>query len=144
MEDLRKIAEENRGKDPHLKNRDSECKRLEAALARIRRLKQGSYEDYQDKLLSKEEFLRYKADYDQQEQTLLQQMERMQEDDEADLLEQPWVDELLSQGELMELDRVTLSQTVKEIRIFEGKRIEINYLFSEELRALLEKREELG
>ena len=72
-----------------------------------------------------------------------EEMERLQEDDETDLLEQPWVDKLLSQGELTELDRATLAQTVKEIRVFEGKRIEINYLFSEELRALLEKREGL-
>ena len=115
----------------------------DAALARVRRLKQSSYEDYQDKLLSRDEFLRYKADYDQQEQTLLQQMENLAEDREENLLEQPWVDKLLSRGELIELDRVTLAQTVKEIRVFEGKKIEIDYLFSEELRTLLENRKEL-
>ncbi|MGM9781325.1 MAG: recombinase family protein [Candidatus Cryptobacteroides sp.] len=141
--DLRKIADENREEKSFAKNKESERKRLEAALARVRRLKQGSYEDYQDKLLSREEFLRYKADYDKQEQTLLQQIENMQVEDEEELLEQPWVEALLSRGELTELDRVTLAQTVKEIRIFEGKKIEITYLFSDELRILLEKHEEL-
>lgn len=142
VNDLRKIAEDNREKKSFVKNKESERKRMEAVLTRVRRLKQSSYEDYQDKLLSRDEFLRYKADYDQQEQTLLQQMESLEEDQEENLLEQPWVDNLLSHGELTELDRVTLAQTVKEIRVFEEKKIEINYLFSEELRALLENRKE--
>lgn len=67
----------------------------------------------------------------------------VREDDEESLLEQPWIETLLSHGELTELDRVTLAQTVKEIRVFENKRIEITYLFSDELRALFEQHEEL-
>ena len=42
-------------------------------------------------------------------------------------------------GKLQELDRVTLAQTVKEIRVFENKRIEIQYLFSDTLRRVLEQ-----
>lgn len=58
----------------------------------------------------------------------------------GNLLEQLWVDKLLSREELAELDRVTQAQTVKDLRVFEEKKIEINYLFSEELRTLLENR----
>lgn len=143
VSDLRRIVEENKEKEVLLKSKDSEKKRLEAALNRIRRLKQGSYEDYQDKLLSREEFLRYKADYDRQEETLLQQLEAAKEAEEEKLLEQPWVEALLSRGVLTALDRVTLAQTVKEVRVFEGRKVAITYLFSDELRVLLEKREEL-
>lgn len=50
------------------------------------------------------------------------------------------MDKLLSREELAELDRVTQAQTVKDLRVFEEKKIEINYLFSEELRTLLENR----
>lgn len=137
VSDLRTLAEENREADTFAKNKAGECKRLEAALNRIQRLKQGCYEDYQDKLLSREEFLRYKADYDQQEQTLVQQLERAKAEDENPL-EQPWVEELLRRGQLTELDRPTVAQTIKEIRIFEGQKIEITYLFSDALRVLLE------
>lgn len=139
--DLRQLAEENREADNFGKNRAGEHKRLEAALGRIRRLKQGSYEDYQDKLLTREEFLRYKADYDRQEETLLRQIEQLAEEKE-DPLEQPWVEELLHRGELTQLDRATVAQTIKEIRVFEERKIEITYLFSDALRILLEKQDE--
>ena len=39
---------------------------------------------------------------------------------------------------MTELDRTTLAQTVKEICVFEGKHLEIVYLFSDELRGALE------
>ena len=94
------------------------------------------YEDYRDQLLSKAEFLRYKEDYDRQEQALEQQLDTCKVPEQP-TLEQPWVDKLISLGHLTELDRMTLAQTVKEIRIYEGKHIEITYLFSQELDALL-------
>lgn len=141
VSDLRRIADENREKSNFTRNKDAECKKTDAALKRIQRLKQGCYEDYQDKLLSREEFLRYKADYDQQEQTLIHQLEQLQATKDDDLLEHPWVEELLSKGRLTQLDRTTVAQTVKEIRIFEDKKIEITYLFSDEMRLLLENGE---
>ena len=139
VNNLQTIAEVNREKEGFAQNKTRKLKRMEAALSRVRRLKQSSYEDYRDNLLTREEFLRYKADYDRQEQTLLQQMEGPEETPEEPLSEQPWVDNLVCRGELTELDRITLAQTVKEIRVFEGNKIEIHYLFSEELRPLLEK-----
>ncbi len=139
VNDLQTIAENNREKEGCANNKASERQCLDTALSRVRRLKQSSYEDYRDKLLSRDEFLRYKADYDRQEQTLLQQLERTGEDRADSLPEQPWVDNLVRLGKLTELDRITLAQTVKEIRVFEGNKIEIHYIFSEELRPLLEK-----
>ena len=63
------------------------------------------------------------------------------EEEKEDPLKQPWVEELLRLGKLAELDRVTVAQTVKGIRIFEEKKIEITYLFSDALRLLLENQE---
>lgn len=105
-------------------------------MERIRRLKKSADEDYRDQLLSKAEFFRYKADYDAQEQALQQQIDTCTESDPPALM-QPWVDKFLTLGHLTELDRMTLAQTVKKIRIHEGKHIEITYLFSRELDALL-------
>lgn len=134
--DLKKLADENRdtaaAAAPHI----HEENRLRSALERIRRLKKNAYEDYRDQLLSKAEFLRYKADYDAQEQTLQQQIDSCTELDPP-VLAQPWTDKLITLCRLTELDRMTLAQTVKEIRIHEGKHIEITYLFSPELDALL-------
>ena len=134
--DLKQLAEENCHAAADATPCIREEKRLRSALERIRRLKKSTYEDYKDQLLSKTEFLRYKADYDAQEQTLQQQIDACMQP-EAEVLTQPWVDKLISLGHLTELDRMTLAQTVKEIRIYEGKHIEITYLFSQELDALL-------
>ena len=134
--DLKQLAEENRDTAAAAAPRIHEENRLRSALERIQRLKKSAYEDYRDQILSKAEFLRYKADYDAQEQTLQQQIDSCTEF-EAPVLTQPWVDKLLTLGHLTELDRMTLAQTVKEIRIYEGKHIEITYLFSRELDMLL-------
>lgn len=139
VSNLRRLAEESCTQEMLLsKNRAGEERRLQAALERVQRLKQGSYEDYRDKLLSREEYLRYKGDYDGQEQTLVQQLNQLDKEQENPL-EQPWVEELLRRGRLTELDRATVAQTIREIRIFEEKKIEITYLFSDGLRTLLEE-----
>ena len=91
--------------------------------------------------MSKEEFLSYRQDYEQQEQALRQQLDALADKPE-DVLEQPWVDKLLSLGHLEELDRITIAQTIKEIRIFEGKHVEITYLFSSQLDTLFNDSDE--
>ena len=105
-------------------------------------IEKNAYEDYRDGLLSREDFLRYKADYDRQEETLSGQLRACAETQQEDLLEQPWVEQLLRLGHLTQLDRATLAQTVQEIRVFEDKHIEITYLFSDSLRVLLDEPED--
>jgi site-specific DNA recombinase len=61
----------------------------------------------------------------------------------GDKAERGWVKRLLEYGRLTELDRPTIAGTINEIKIFEGGRIEISYLFSEELSALLDKDKEV-
>lgn len=137
--DLEKIAEQARMAPAIKQEGQGERKRLEGALERIRRIKKSAYEDYKDGLLDREEFLQYKADYDKQEKMLLQQMAKAEEaENGAELLEQPWVEQLLRLGRLTSLDRATVTQTVKEIRVFEDQTVEITYLFSDELERLFE------
>ena len=139
VDDLKRLATESRpASDPRTRREDEE-KRLTAALERIRRLKQSAYEDYRDKLLSRDEFLRYREDYDRQEETLSAQLEQTRNAGKNGQTANPWIEKLLKLGYLTELDRATLAQTVKEIRVFEDKRIEIDYLFSDELRGVLEE-----
>ncbi len=122
-----------------------ERERLTAALSRIQRMKQGVYEDYKDAVLTKEEFLRYRKDYEGQEKTLQGQLTQLAErGNDSGLLHRPWVQELVRLGRLTALDRLTLAETLKEIRIFEDGTIEITYLFSGDLRALLEESEKEG
>lgn len=117
----------------------AETQRIEAAIERVRRLKKGAYEDYREGLLSKQDYLQYKADYEEQEEKLNAQMKSLTDSRQTeDQPQKPWASELLQYGRLSCLDRPTLAEIVKEIRIFENGEIEITYLFSEQIRALLE------
>jgi len=137
VRNLRELATHDAERSLSAVRRSDERARLEEALRRVRALKRGVYEDYRDKLLSKEEYKQYRDDYAEQEEMLSGQLERLSEKvDAKDLLTQSWANRLAELGKLSELDRATLSQTVKEIRVYEG-RIEIVYLFSDELGALL-------
>ena len=44
----------------------------------------------------------------------------------------PWVEALLRQGRLTELDRVTMAETIREVRVFPDQRLEIAYAFSDD------------
>lgn len=138
VQDLRRLAEQNKAPDRRKDSRAHEQQRLQAALERVQRLKKNVYEDYRERLLSKEDFLKYREDYDQQEASLTRQLRRFQEEAEEENTARPWVDKLLELGHLEQLDRMTVAQTVQEIRIFEDRRIEITYLFSRALGDLLD------
>ncbi len=112
--------------------------RLHSALERVRRLSQSAYEDHRDGLLRRDEFLRYRADYAQQEAALAAQLALLRAPVQEAQAANPWLEDLLRGGCLRALDRPTLAQTVQEIRVFEGRHIAVTYLFSDALRGALE------
>ena len=131
---LRQLAQQGAAQRPAARGEPPQ--KLEAALQRIQCRRQRAYEDYQDALISKEDFLRCRADYDAQEQSLQAQLDKLRGTVQDDPLSLPWVKELLASGQLAELDRPTVAAAIREIRVYEGNRIEIDYLFPESYRAL--------
>ena len=73
-----------------------------------------------------------------QEQALQAQLDKLRGTAQDDPLCLPWVKELLASGQLAELDRPTVAAAIREIRVYEGNRVEIDYLFPEDYRTLLE------
>lgn len=131
VQNLQSLAEEAKPRSP--RGRTGERERLEGGLERLYRLKKSAYEDYRDGLIRREDFLRYQADYERQERELSAQLQQLEESQRDDLLLHPWVQSLLQHGKLTSLDRITVAETIKQIRIFEDGRIEITYTFSNEL-----------
>ena len=138
VENLRQLAQQSAAKRP--RPDADQTQKLEAALQRIQRRRRSAYEDYQDALISKEDYLRCRADYDAQERALQAQLDKLRDSAPDDPLALPWVKELLASGHLTELDRPTVAAAIREIRVYEGNRIEIDYLLPEDYRALLEGR----
>jgi DNA invertase Pin-like site-specific DNA recombinase len=107
--------------------------KLGEALARVARRKQDLYEDYREGLLTKADFLAYQADYAAQQTRLTAQLAQLDQEKPDDPLDQPWVRALLEEGKLTALDRATVAETIREIRVFEGRELQITYQFSDDL-----------
>ena len=73
------------------------------------------------------------------QQALQAQLDKLRGTAQDDPLCLPWVKELLASGQLAELDRSTVAAAIREIRVYEGNRMEIDYLLPESYRALLER-----
>lgn len=136
VQDKKRLAEQSPGQSRRAPQ--VERGRLEASLERLYRRKKSAYEDYKDGLLRREEYIRYKEDYERQERELSVQLEQLLQARETELLQHPWVEALLRHGRLTELDRITVAETIKQILIFEDGHIDITYTFSNEL-GLLEE-----
>ena len=89
MENLHQLAQQGAAQRP--RSGTDQPQKLEAALQRIQRRRQSAYEDYQDALISKEDFLRYRADYDAQEQALQAQLDKLRDSVQDEPLSLPWV-----------------------------------------------------
>ena len=135
--DLKKLVEEARPTGQP-RGVEAEREKYRGGLDRLYRLKKGVYEDYREGVVDKADYLRYKADYERQEQQLsaqLEQLERAQAEPMS-VLEKPWVKSLLEHGRLTTLDRATVAETVKQILVFEDGHIEITYTFADDLGSL--------
>lgn len=133
VKSIRALAEQSRTPCAAESLRTEERERLETALGRVRELRRGAYEDYRDKLLSRDEYICYRADYDAQEKTLAAQLEAVRgREKPLDACEQPWVRSLIRDGELKRLDRAVVAQNIQKIQVFEKSAIQIIYLLSPE------------
>ena len=112
-----------------------DTKRISAAIKRLQHQKQKAYEDYRAGALTRDEFLECKRSFDEQERALEQEISK--ENTTSEMMEKnsdAWAEKLIRLGQLDELDRLTLEQTIEGIRIFRDGRIEIAYQFSEEMK----------
>lgn len=119
-----------------------ERNRLQGELEKVQKLKKGVYEDYREKLISKEEFVSYRQDYIRKEELLLKQLDNLEkraEQNIQDILESPWIRRLLECRTIESLDRDIVVEMIQNIEVFEDHRIKIIYNFSDELSGLFKE-----
>lgn len=140
MDDIQEIVENQRkAAFPVQYQNEEEKKRLEAELEKVKGFKKAVYEDYREGLLSKEDYLSYRQDYEKRENLLTVQIEEMEKKEtgrSADFLETPWIKRLLEVREIDKLDRDIVVEMVHEIKVYANRKIKIIYNFSDELQAL--------
>ena len=94
-----------------------------------------------DEMISKEEYMSDKARYEAAINNLDNEIKLLQKADSkvSDVLSNPWVERLLENGAITELDRATVVEFIDKIYVFEDKHIEIVYKFSGEFDGLFVK-----
>lgn len=101
---------------------DTELSKIKAELERVKKLKQSVYEDYKDELISKEEFLSYRTDYQKKEELYSKQIEALEEKKKdnvtEDVFETPWLKRLLELKDIEKLDREIVVDMIHEIKVY--------------------------
>lgn len=140
IDDLKEIVIGHKTEETAVKSvNPSERNRLQGELEKIQKLKKGVYEDYREKLISKEEFVSYRQDYIKKEDLLLKQLDNLEkkvDQNIQDILELPWIRQLLECRTIESLNRDIVVEMIHKIEVFEGHRIKITYNFSDELSEL--------
>lgn len=105
--------------------------KLKLRLAKISKAKRELYEDYKSKLLTKEEFVEYKAEYQSQEEQLEKQIETLESPSpQTQILQKyPLIKKFKDTKQLSEINRTVLESMIQEIIIHENNKIQIVYKF---------------
>lgn len=143
IDNIATIVEEEKNKVKESKssngNIENDISNIEAQLNKIRHLKKSTYEDYKEGLLTREEFIEYKADYDKQESNIINLVDKMKEanvSEEEILIESEFVKSLKNTSKITEVNRVVLESFYDKIFIGEDKKIKFKYKFQETISAI--------
>lgn len=131
VDNLEKLVQFSDSSRLKIKNRcKAEADRLKEEAEHVKKLKKAIYEDYREKLLSKEEFLSYREDYRRKEAFYLKRIELLEKKKKEDSNENVlWIKRFLERKEIETLDREMIVEMISEIRVYEDKKIKIVYNF---------------
>lgn len=94
------------------------------------------YEDFKDGLLTKQEYMQMKEEYTSQ--SAISEKAIISYENEVELLKnnkgsrQEWIDTFKKYENITELDRAVVAALVKQVRVYDKKRIEVVFNFQEE------------
>ena len=113
--------------------------KLDAEYKRLMQIKARLYISYTDSIITKEEYLEYKAEYDRQSQQIQDAIILQKEESKKLLSEikekQQWLEEFIKYQDCRQVDRKMLVMLVKNIYIHTKKEIEIVFWFQDEYEA---------
>ncbi len=119
---------------------------IEADLDRYRRLKTSAYEDLKDGILSKEDYMDIRNQYDARIADASLAQEQVKKElalfFEAGYSSQQWIHDFKEHRNIQTLTRSVAVQCIEKIQIYEGKRIEITFTHAQDYLTLLEQVDE--
>lgn len=146
LDNLKQLAEKQQKTNIDTSSIKNEINRNELALDKIYNLKKGIYEDYKEGLLTKEEYLRFKSDYDASEKMYrdkIDLLEKQAKENNDDVFQNEWLTKLIEQKEIDCLDRSILADFIDYIEIGEDKKITITWNCPTEINKLMNRVEDI-
>ncbi|MCI5650439.1 MAG: recombinase family protein [Fusicatenibacter sp.] len=127
--EILKSSDQNKKAEQHCKEAGLRTQRLRGELEKIQKYKKKAYEDYVDTLLEKEEYLFYKAEYEQQEQEIRKKIHQAEHVSEC--LEERkegsdhWIKTWMQSGTLSEIPRELMTELIDQILVKGDRSIDI-------------------
>lgn len=141
IKDLKKIAESQSVNSQILNEQviRNQISKYSLDIEKLAGNKKASYHDYREGLISKEEYLDYRNKCDIQINLLQQKIDLLERKIETkqNPFTSPWIQNLLEQNRIEELDRSIISEMIDMIYVYEDRSIRIVYKFSDDLGLLL-------
>lgn len=142
MEELRNMIAKLPLQEQEARKRYRQLEERRKELMRKQRLKTAVYEDYKEALLTKEEYLEMREDYE----TACRQIEEAIEILEMELssfaegngLHSPWIEQFKEKNNISELSRGLLAVTVEDITVTDARHIRIHFKYRDEFEPALQ------
>lgn len=123
-------------------NYDAQINRLEAEIQRCQDLKLGLYSDMADGIISKEEYLEFRAGYDRKIAAGQRSLARIQEeraqavrDNEEEI---PWIQMFRQYENITELHRTVLVNLVERVVIYDASHVEVFFRYQDKYESALD------
>ena len=131
------IEEEKQRQKKKVSNSLGDITKYQAEIDRLTRKKGRAYEDYLDNIITRDEYVMYRDNYEQQIAVAHSKIDQINQMKTQLHINTPWIEKLLQCGKLYQLDRETVVEMISMIYIYEDNKIKIVYNFSDELETLL-------
>ncbi len=120
-----KIEKENKQE----KNQHAKYNEIE----KVEKLKKILYEDWKNNYITKEEYVNYKKDYDEQIESIKENIISMQKQQKEELIlkrkKLKWLENFKKEKNITELDRNVIEELIDKIEIYENSNITIFFKF---------------
>lgn len=132
-----KLLDEAEWKQTGVEKYGERIRREKEKKARTESRKLNLYEDFKDGILTQKEYVQMKQEYDRQIEVSVQALQSYEH--ELELLKnnkgsrQEWIKEFKKYENITVLDRSVVTALIKQVRVFEDKRIEVVFNFEEEM-----------
>ncbi|WP_373249737.1 recombinase family protein [Mediterraneibacter gnavus] len=132
-DELLKAADRRKETERRCEEADKKIERLKEELSTVQKYKKKTYENFVDGILNKEEYLSYKAEYEQQEKSVRSKMEQAELEKEsfggAEEEHEHWMEKFIKYGSLEEVTREIVVELIDKIVIHSDMSMDIIFKY---------------